>query len=82
MESLDGEYSVTVNDALVGNILTGEHEVPPSRRDLTSYSHLADITFPEVEGNVKVILGAAHIAAWLPLDFCRHTHVSGMDNRW
>ena len=68
LESLDGEYSVTINNALLGNVLTGEHEVPPSRHDLTSCPHLAYIVFPEVEVNVEVILGAAHIAAWLPLD--------------
>ena len=76
VESLDGEYSVLVNEALVGNILTSENEVPPSRRDLTGCPHLSDITFPDVEGSVEVILGAAHIAAWLPLDFRR----GGNDN--
>ena len=68
VESMDGEYSALVNEALVGNILTGENEVPPSRRDLSSCPHLSDIDFDEVEGNVEVILGAAHIAAWLPLE--------------
>ena len=71
VESLNGEYSVIVNEALVGNVLTGEQEVPPSRRDLSACPHLADIVFPEVEGNVEVILGAAHIEAWLPLEFRR-----------
>ena len=42
--------------------------MPPSRRDLSSCPHLSDIDFDEVEGNVEVILGAAHIAAWLPLE--------------
>ena len=70
-ESMDGEYCATVNDALVGRILTGENDVPAPRRDLSGCPHLNDITFADVEGNVEVILGAAHIAAWLPLDVRR-----------
>ena len=50
IESLDGEYSALVNEALVGNILTGENEVPPSRRDLSGCPYLSDIDFPEVKG--------------------------------
>ena len=66
LESLDGENSVTINDALVGNILTGEHEVPPSCRDLTSCPHLTDIVFREVEGNFEVILAFSTGAHSLP----------------
>ena len=71
IESLDGEYSAVINEALVGNVLTGECDVLPSRRDLSGCPHLADIDFPEVEGNVEVILGAAHVPAWLQLDVHR-----------
>ena len=49
----------------------GELEVPPSSCNLSGCPHLADIGFLEVEGSVKVILGAAHIIAWHPLDI-RH----------
>ena len=36
IESLDKEYRAAVNDALVGDLLTGENNVPPSRRNLSS----------------------------------------------
>ena len=65
IESLDGDYHAEVNDALVGNILTGENDVPPFRRDLSKCRHLSDVKFDEVDEAVEMIIGAAHFASWI-----------------
>ena len=76
IESLDKEYRAEVNDALVGDLLTGENDVPPSRRDLSSCRHLSGIVFDNVPGGVEMIIGAAHITATAPSELRR----GGMDD--
>ena len=66
IESLDGSYATDIRDALVGRILTGENDIPPCRRDLSDYPHISDIQFPEVDAGIEIIVGAAHVGAWLP----------------
>ena len=43
-ESIDGEYCATVNDALVGRILTGENDVPAPRRDMSGAENHLNIS--------------------------------------
>ena len=71
IESLDKEYRAEVNDALVGDLLTGENDVPPSRRDLSSCRHLSGIVFDDISGGVEMIIGAAHISATAPTELRR-----------
>ena len=63
MQSVDEEYVVDVNDALVGDLLTSERDIPPFLRDLSDQPHIRDIKFPEAEGGVMMIIGAAHADA-------------------
>merc|ERR1711911_308418 len=51
------------NDALVGDLLTSERDIPPFLRDLSDQLHIRDIKFPEAEGGVMMIIGAAHADA-------------------
>ena len=78
IESLDGEYHAEVNDALVGNILTGENDVPPFRRDLSKCHHLSDVKFDEVDEPVEMISGAAHFASWIPTEVRRGSSDEGI----
>ena len=63
MQSVDEEYVVDVNDALVGDLLTSERDIPPFLRDLSDQPHIEGIKFPEAEGGVMMIIGAAHADA-------------------
>ena len=60
LRSTNSEYIIDVNDALVGNLLTSEKDIPPFLRDLSDQPHVRGIRFPEVTGGVKMIVGAAH----------------------
>ena len=60
LRSTNSEYIIDVNDALVGNLLTSEKDIPPFLRDLSDQPHVRGIRFPEATGGVKMIVGAAH----------------------
>ena len=63
MQSVDEEYIVDINDALVGDLLTSERDIPPFLRDLSDQPHIKGTKFPEAEGGVMMIIGAAHADA-------------------
>ena len=65
VESIDREYVADVRNALVGNLLTSEADLPPSKRDISKYSHLSDIIFEDYDAKVEMIVGAAHVDAWV-----------------
>ena len=71
LTSIDGEYCVNVKDALSGELLTGEGDVAPFRRDFKDQSHLRDIPFPKADGDVQIIIGAAHFDATIPTEVRR-----------
>ena len=71
IESLDKEYQAEVNDALVGDLLTGENDKPPSQCDLSGCRHLSGIVFDDIPGGVEMIIGAAHISAMAPTELRR-----------
>ena len=49
----------------MGHLVTGAADIPPAKRDCSSYHHLKDIVFDEAEGGVEMIIGAGHAEAWL-----------------
>ena len=63
VESVDGSFRADVDGALVGRLLTGEGDVPPHRRDLSSYPHLRDVEFDKFDADVSMIICAAHADA-------------------
>ena len=65
LESLDKTYAADVEEALVGKLLTSSSDLPPSKRDLSRFSHLRDITFDDLDSGVEFIIGISHCAAWL-----------------
>ena len=61
ISNLQGNLSIQVNNALVGNILSTENEVPPSQSQLKDYPHLANLPFPQLEDpTVGIILDAKY----------------------
>ena len=64
VESIDGSYVCDVNDAIIDNLPVVESDIPPAKRDLSGFSHLDDIPFDDLDGNVDLVLGAAHAAAF------------------
>ena len=71
VESVDGSFRAEVDGALVGRLLTGEGDVPPHRRDLSSFPHLRDVEFDKFDADVSMIICAAHADAWIPTDVRR-----------
>ena len=58
IESLDGTYVCDVNDAIVDNLPVVDADIPPSRRDLSGYSHL--------NGVVENTLTETSTSSWAP----------------
>ena len=71
MESVDGSYRANVDGALVGRLLTSEGDVPPYRRDLSSFPHLQDVNFDRYDADVSMIICAAHADAWIATEVRR-----------
>ena len=71
IESLDSSYSAEIEDALVGDVLTSEYDLPPHQRDLSAFHHLRDVSFPQIDAEITVIIGAAHTTAWTPTEVRR-----------
>ena len=55
--SIDGEYTAETVGALVGQLLTNDGDNPPSKRDLSAFTHLNDIKYEDFDAKVEVILG-------------------------
>ena len=45
--SIDGEYTAETAGALVGQLLTNEGDRPPSKRDLSAFTHLNDLKYED-----------------------------------
>ena len=68
LSSVDKEYNVHISNALAGDLLTGEADIAPCRRDFTNQSHLCDVPFPKANGPVQIIIGAAHYNPTMPVE--------------
>ena len=65
IESLNGREKIFVENALITDSFTGDGDMPPSQRDLTRFEHLKGVKFPDVGGNIELIIGIAHAEKWL-----------------
>ena len=63
--SVDGEYTAETAGALVGQLLTNEGDKPPSKRDLSAFTHLNDLEYEDFDAKVEVILGNHHDRTWM-----------------
>ena len=63
--NLKGDYSFDVPNALVGNILTLENDIPPSKKDIDGFSHLEGIEFDELPNkDIGLLLSAEFAWSW------------------
>ena len=60
MESIDGKYKAEVQNALVGNLLTCNSDIPPAKRNFDKLHHLAHLPFHDLDSEVRVIIGIDH----------------------
>ena len=65
VESMDGNYVANVSDALVGELLTGDNDIPPAKRQKDSLQYINDIDFIDLDESVNMILGISHAEAWI-----------------
>ena len=65
IQSVDGLYEADVSGALVGEFLTGDGDVNPAHRNVSRYPHLADLPFEDFDAELEMIIGIAHIGAWI-----------------
>ena len=71
IQSLDGSYNATVNDALVGKLLTSDSDLPPAKRDISSLPHAKGVTFDDIDARVEMIIGVSHADAWIGAEIRR-----------
>ena len=67
MRSMDGGYEAMIQDCLVGPF-PNSRDIPPAKRDWSSYEHLKDIEFVSLDASVEIIISSAHIESLLAID--------------
>ena len=65
IQSVDGLYKADVNGALIGEFLAGDGDINPAHRNVSKYKHLADLPFKDFDAELEMIIGIAHIGAWI-----------------
>ena len=65
LSDLGGEFTFPVSNALVGDILTLESDVPPTAADIEGFSHLEGVTFDELpDKSIGVLLSVKYAWSW------------------
>ena len=63
---LNESIEINVNNALIGSILSTEHEAPPRKNNFKNYPHLADLPISELEhDSIDIILDAKYAHLFL-----------------
>merc|ERR1712015_128694 len=66
ISNLGGEFSFPVSKALIGDILTLENDVPPTKKDIEGFSHLEGIEFDELPNKeIGILLSAEFAWSWM-----------------
>ena len=66
ISSMDESYDCDINDAIFAPFPKARNDIPPIRRDLSKFPHLASVEFPDIEGDkISGIISAAHQSSWL-----------------
>ena len=73
LKSLDRQYVVRVNEALIGKLRTSSSDIPPAKRDTSAYNYLQGVDFINVDAEVQFIDSASHSHTWLAVPFRRGT---------
>ena len=66
VSNLSETFSINVNNALVGNLLSTESEKPPRTANLQQYDHLKDLIFNELEDDsIGLLLDAKYAMTFM-----------------
>ena len=66
ISDLGGVHSFPVAEALIGDILTLENDVPPSKKDIEGFSHLEGVEFVELPSKeIDILLSAEFAWSWM-----------------
>ena len=66
ISDLKGVHSFPVAEALIGDILTLENDVPPSKKDIEGFSHLEGVEFVELPSKeIDILLSAEFAWSWM-----------------
>ena len=65
LESVQGAYSADIDGALVGAMLTGNNDIPPAKRNLSEFPHLASLRYEDHDAELEMIIGVSHIDTWV-----------------
>ena len=66
LSDLGGAYTFNVSNALIGDILTLESDVPPTKKDIEGFSHLEGIDFDELPNKeIGILLSAEFAWSWM-----------------
>ena len=68
--SMDGKYQAHIENALIGNLLTCNSDVPPAKMDLTKWKHIeeAQIPFININSEVRMIISVDHCDSLAQID--------------
>ena len=61
VESIEGVYAADVGGALMGALLTGNSDIPPAKRNLSKFPHLASLRYEDHNTELEMILGVSHV---------------------
>ena len=66
IQPLDRSFTLNIKNALVGKILTTEHDRPPRNTDIAHLTYMNDVHFDELENDtIGVILDASFAWTWV-----------------
>ena len=66
ISDLKGVYSFPVTEALIGDILTLENDIPPTKRDIEGFSHLDGVEFDELPNKeIGMLLSVEFAWSWM-----------------
>ena len=66
LSDLGGAYTFNVSNALIGDILTLESDVPPTKKDIEGFNHLEGIDFDELPNKeIGILLSAEFAWSWM-----------------
>ena len=66
--SLDGKYEAEVENALVGNLLTCNSDIPPAKRNFDRLQHLAHLEFYNIDADIRMIISVDHCESLAAVD--------------
>ena len=66
LSDLGGVHSFPVSGALIGDVLTLENDVPPTKKDIEGFSHLEGVEFDELPSKeIGILLSAEFAWSWM-----------------